>query len=511
MTDRVYIFDTTLRDGEQSPGATMNTREKIRLARQLESLGVDCIEAGFPIASQGDFEAVQAIAGAVKKCEVAGLCRSVPGDIDRAWEAVKVAAKPRIHTFIATSPIHMEHKLGKKPDEVLKMAEAAVKRAAGYTKNVEFSAEDASRSEPEFLARICEIAIDSGANVINIPDTVGYAVPSEFQALIEYLMQNVSNASDAIFSVHCHNDLGLAVANTLVALKAGARQAEVTLSGIGERAGNAALEEVVMGLRTREQYYGLTTNIDTTQLYPSCRSLSRIIGRPIPANKAVVGANAFAHESGVHQHGMFKNRQTYEIMTPESIGRTGSDMVLGKHSGKAAVGKKVEELGYHITEEQLDLVSKAVKKLADWKKSIYDEDVEAIILEEVFRLPDKYGLVRMHVQSGNLDIPPTAAVVMNVDGEEKRHSAFGVGPVDAVFNTIHEITGRTPQLQEYLVSAITGGTDAQGEVTVRVLENGKTAVGRGSDGDIIVASAKAYINALNRLAKKTEDKQWPTL
>jgi len=505
MSDYVYVFDTTLRDGEQSPGATMNTREKIRLARQLESLGVDCIEAGFPVASQGDFEAVQAIAGAVERCQVAGLCRSVDGDIDRAWEAVKKAAHPRIHTFIATSPIHMEFKLGKKPDEVLKMAEAAVKRAASYTKNVEFSAEDASRSEPEFLAKICEVAIAAGATTVNIPDTVGYAVPEEFQALIEYLMANVSNASDAVFSVHCHNDLGLAVANTLGALKAGARQVEVTLSGIGERAGNASLEELVMALKTREDYYGLRTGVDSTQLYPSCRLLSRIIGRPIPANKAITGANAFAHESGVHQHGMFKNRQTYEIMTPESIGRKGSDMILGKHSGKAAVGKKVEELGYRIEDAQLDLVSKAVKKLADWKKTIYDEDVEAIILEEVFRLPDKFALKRMHVQSGNLDIPPTAAVVMDVRGEEKRHSAFGVGPVDAVFNTIQEITGTKAQLQEFLISAITGGTDAQGEVTVKVEENGKTAVGRGSDGDVIVASAKAFINALNRLAKKTEE------
>jgi 2-isopropylmalate synthase len=463
------------------------------------------------VASQGDFEAVQAIASAVEKCQVAGLCRAVPADIDRAWEAVKHAKKPRIHTFLATSPIHMKHKLGKEPDQVLKMAEAAVKHAAQYTENVEFSAEDASRSEPEFLAEICGVAIAAGATTINIPDTVGYAVPSEFSALIEHLLKQVKNADKAVFSVHCHNDLGLAVANTLAALRVGARQAEVTLSGIGERAGNAALEEVVMGIETRKPYYGLETGVDTTQLYPSCRLLSRIIGRPIPANKAVVGANAFAHESGVHQDGMFKNRQTYEIMTPESIGRKGTDMVLGKHSGKAAVKRKVEELGYRIDDDQVDQVTRAVKKLADWKKSIYDEDIEAIILEEVFRIPDKYGLKHMHVQAGNIDIPSTAAVVMFVDGEEKKLSTFGVGPVDALFNTICDIVGKRPTLQEYLVAAITGGTDAQGEVTVRIEEDGKTAVGRGSDGDIIVASAKAYINALNRLAKKTEEKSWPTL
>lgn len=505
MSDRIFFFDTTLRDGEQSPGCTMNEREKIRLARQLDTLGVDIIEAGFPAASEGDFQAVQAIAKAVDSAQVAGLCRSMPADIDRAWNAVKVAKNPRIHTFIATSPLHMEHKLGKKPDEVIKMAEAAVGHAAAYTPNVEFSAEDASRSEWDFLATICERVIDCGATTVNIPDTVGYAQPGEFEELIRYLINNVPNSNKAVFAVHCHNDLGLAVANTMAALRAGARQAEVTLSGIGERAGNAALEEVVMNIRTRPQYYEFEHGIVTEQLYPANRLLSRIIGRPISPTKAIVGDNAFAHESGIHQDGVLKNRQTYEIMTPESVGRNGNDMVLGKHSGRHAIGKKLTEMGYRLPEGDVDIVAAAVKKLADIKKNIYDEDLEAIVLEEVFRIPDKYRLKHLHIQSGNLSIPASAAVVMDVDGEEHQCTTFGVGPVDAIFNTISEIIGRTPSLERYLVNAITGGTDAQGEVTVKINDEGRTAVGRGSDPDIIIASAKAFLNAMNRLAKKQED------
>jgi 2-isopropylmalate synthase len=505
MSERVYIFDTTLRDGEQSPGATMNQREKVRMARQLESLGVDIIEAGFPAASQGDFESVAAIAAAVSDIQVAGLCRAMPADIDRAWEAIKAAKNPRIHTFLATSPLHMQHKLRKEPHQVLEMAEAAVKRAAKYTKNVEFSAEDASRSDLDFLARVVELAIKCGATTVNIPDTVGYAQPAEFAERIAWLLEHVPNAHQAVFSVHCHNDLGLGVANTLAALKAGARQAEVTVSGIGERAGNASLEEVVMALRTRPHYYELATGVRSEQLYPTCRLLSRIIGQPIPPYKAITGANAFAHESGIHQDGMLKHRETYEIMTPESIGRTGTVMVLGKHSGRAAVRKKLEELGYHLEDSQVAKVADAVKALADKKQTIYDEDVEALVHEEVFRIPDKYALKRLSVQSGNTGIPPTAAVLMEVDGEERKLAGFGVGPVDAVFNTIAQITGRSPQLQEFLISAITGGTDAQGEVTVKIMENNQTSVGRGAHEDIIVACARAYLNALNRLAKKQEE------
>jgi len=511
MSDKVFIFDTTLRDGEQSPGATMNLREKIRLARQLERLGVDIIEAGFPIASQGDFEAVQAIARAVRDCQVAGLCRSLPSDIDRAWEAIKEATQPRIHTFLATSPLHMKYKLGKEPAQVLEMAQAAVAHAARYTSNVEFSAEDASRSDWEFLARVVEIAIDAGATTINIPDTVGYAQPEEYAELIRYLLEKTPNSHKAVFSVHCHNDLGLAVANTLAALKAGARQAEVTVSGIGERAGNAAIEEVVMALRTRQPYYELDTGVDSEQLFPTCRLLSMLIGQPIPPNKAITGANAFAHESGIHQDGMLKDRRTYEIMTPESIGRTRSELVLGKHSGRHALKKKLEELGYRLDDAQMQLVFSAVKNLADKKEQIFDEDVEAVVLEEVYRIPDKYRLVHLSVQSGNMGIPPTAAVVMEVDGVECKAADFGVGPVDAAFNVVDRLTNRKPTLQRYTVNAVTGGTDAQGEVLVKLEEGGRSAVGRGSDSDIIVASLKAYLNALNRLAKKEEEKVCVTL
>ncbi|MFW5734035.1 MAG: 2-isopropylmalate synthase [Oceanidesulfovibrio sp.] len=505
MSDRVIIFDTTLRDGEQSPGATMNHKEKIRLARQLENLGVDVIEAGFPASSQGDFEAVREIANTVKNCQVAGLCRAMPSDIDRVWEAIKDGAHPRIHTFLATSPLHMEHKLGKTPEQVFEMAVAGVKHARQYTENVEFSAEDASRSDREFLARVLEAVIDAGATTVNIPDTVGYAMPDEFSDLIRYLMETVPNSDKAVFSVHCHNDLGLGVANTLAAIRAGARQAEVTLSGIGERAGNAALEELVMVLQTREPYFGLTTNVKSEQLFPSCRLLSMIIGQAIPPYKAIIGTNAFAHESGIHQHGMLKDRRTYEIMTPESIGREKTELVLGKHSGRHALKSKLDELGFHLDDEAMVQVFEAVKELADKKERVYDEDIEAVVLERIYRLPDKYRLTNLSVLAGT--IPPSAAVVLEVDGAEQREATFGVGPVDATFNAIDKVTGRSPELLSYTVNAITGGADAQGEVTVRIRDKGCAAVGRGADPDIIVATAKAYLNAMNRLAKKEEDKE----
>ena len=512
MSNRVIIFDTTLRDGEQSPGATMNQSEKLRLARQLEALGVDVIEAGFPIASQGDFEAVQAIAAEVKQCQVAGLCRALPKDIDRCWEAIKHAAKPRIHTFLATSPTHMQYKLRKEPEQVLEMIEAGVSRAAQYTDNVEFSAEDASRSDPEFLARALSVAVAAGATTLNVPDTTGYAQPGEYGQLIAYLKEHVEGADKVVFSVHVHNDLGLGVANTLAALQAGARQAEVTLCGIGERAGNAALEELAMALDTRKDLYGLETGIKTEQLYPSCRLLSRIIGMPISPYKAIVGANAFAHESGIHQDGVLKHRQTYEIMTPASVGRAGTDMVLGKHSGRAGVAAKLQELGFtKLTEDQVQQVFEAVKRLADKKSKIFAEDVEALVLEEIFRIPDKYALERLTVLAGDTNMPPTAALKMTVDGEEKQIAGFGVGPVDAIFNTICEAVGFKPGLEEYTVSSVTEGTDAQGEVTVKITHDGRKSVGRGADGDVLVATARAYINALNRLAKKGEETQWPVL
>ncbi len=503
-TNNVFIFDTTLRDGEQSPGATMNLREKIRLARQLESLGVDIIEAGFPAASPGDFESVRAIAKEVKECQVAGLCRAITPDIDRAWEAIKDGADPRIHTFIATSEIHMRHKLRKNPDEVMEMARKAVSYAASLTSNVEFSAEDASRSDPEFLARIVELVISCGAKVINIPDTVGYAQPQEFGNLISYLLEHVPNSDQAIFSVHCHNDLGMGVANTTSAILAGARQAEVTLCGIGERAGNAALEDLVMALDVRSDVYGVTNRINKKQIFPSCRLLSMIIGQPIPPYKSIIGANAFAHESGIHQDGVLKNRQTYEIMTPEHIGRTTTDMVLGKHSGRHALKERLEDLGYRLSEEHLDIVFEAFKKLADKKKEIFIEDIEAVVLEKVFRIPDKYKLIYLSAMSGNMAIP-TAVLKMEVDGEERQLAGFGDGPIDSVFNTISQLVERQPELLKYSVNAITGGTDALGEVTVKLGENEKTSVGRASDPDIIIASARAYINALNRLAKKDNE------
>ncbi|MBG0776037.1 MAG: 2-isopropylmalate synthase [Desulfovibrionaceae bacterium] len=510
MSDKIIIFDTTLRDGEQSPGATMNQREKVRMARQLDALGVDVIEAGFPAASQGDFEAVQAIAAAAPNCQIAGLCRAIPADIDRAWEAVKGAKHPRIHTFLATSPLHMEHKLRMSPDKVLEMAVAAVKRAASYTANVEFSAEDASRSERGFLAKVFSAVIKAGATTVNVPDTVGYAQPGEFGELIAWLLEHVEDSHKAVFSVHCHNDLGLGVANTLAALKAGARQAEVTVSGIGERAGNASLEELVMNLYTRQSYYDLDCGVRTEQLFPTCRLLSMIIGQPIPPYKAITGANAFAHESGIHQDGVLKDRRTYEIMTPESVGRTETELVLGKHSGRHALGKKLESLNYRLDEKQVAVVFEAVKELADKKAKVYDEDLEALVLEKVYKMDDCYRLKSLSVLCGDHGVPPTAAVVMNVcaleeGAREVKQAAFGNGPVDAIFNAVNAIVGRTPVLKRYSVNAITGGSDAQGEVTVRIEDKGLSSVGRGSHPDIVFASALAYLTALNRLVRKEEE------
>ena len=516
MSDRIYVFDTTLRDGEQSPGATMNTQEKVSMARQLETLGVDIIEAGFPAASQGDFEAVQAIAAAVGEVQVAGLCRAMPKDIDLGWGAIKGAKNPRIHTFLATSDIHMKHKLRKTPEQVLEMTDAAVRQAVKYTSNVEFSAEDASRSDWEFLAKVCSVAIKAGAKVLNIPDTVGYTQPHEYAELITYLREHVEGAHKAIFSVHCHNDLGLAVANTLAAIRAGARQVESTVLGIGERAGNAAVEEVIMAMHTRPDIYPFETGIKTEQLYPSCRRLSQIIGQPIPPYKAIVGPNAFAHESGIHQDGVLKNRLTYEIMTPQSVGRSGTEMVIGKHSGSHAIKRKIEELGYTLSEEQLAIIFGAVKELADKKEQVFDEDVEALVLEKVYRRRDKYRLKDMSVFSATGGVPPHAAVVMEFvtpDGvETRRGSAFGEGPVDAIFKCISRMVGMKPTLERYQVNAVTGGTDAQGAVTVRIADNGFRAVGRGTNEDVLVASAQAFITALNRLEKTKEEKrECPTL
>ena len=510
MSNRVIVFDTTLRDGEQSPGATMSLEEKIRMAQQLEALGVDVIEAGFPASSQGDFESVRTIAASVKKPQIAGLARCMKSDIDRAWEAVKEAANPRIHVFLATSPLHMEFKLRKKPEEVLEQIRDGVGHAAKYTSNVEFSAEDASRSEPEFLVKAFNEAIKAGATTLNIPDTVGYALPSEFATLVEYVVKNTirpekkPGGREIVFSVHCHNDLGLGVANTLAALEVGVRQVEVTVGGIGERAGNASLEETVMCLNVRRDKYGLETGIATQQIYPTSRLLSHVIGQPIALNKPIVGANAFAHESGIHQDGVLKKRETYEIMDPVSLGIPTNNLVMGKHSGRRALKSKVEFLGYQLSEEQIDQVFEAMKRLADVKKNVYDEDIEALILEEIYRIPDKYKLVHLSVHTSDIGVPPSAMVVMEIDGERQQHSEFGVGPIDAVFNTISVMTDQYYELDAYSVNAITGGSDAQGEVTVRLHQNGRKAVGRGSHPDVINASARAFINSLNRLAKASK-------
>ena len=506
-SNRVIFFDTTLRDGEQSPGCTMNHAEKLRIAHQLEILGVDVIEAGFPASSQGDFDSVQAIAKqAGDNIQICGLARCMEKDIRRCWEAISVAKNPRIHTFLATSELHMKYKLRKTPEQVIEMIKSSVSLAASLTSNVEFSCEDASRSDKDFLCRACGTAISAGATTINLPDTVGYAEPDEFAQLVKYVIENTPGADKAVFAIHCHDDLGLGVANTLAALRVGARQAEVTLCGIGERAGNTSLEEVAMNLAVRKDYYGLESNIVSTQLYPSCRLLSMTIGQPIPHNKAIIGANAFAHESGIHQDGMLKNRQTYEIMSPQSVGRDSTNLVIGKHSGRNAVRSKFESMGYKLDDEQLQTIFEAVKDLSDRKKKLYDEDLMALVQDKLYRMPDSYRLSHVSVSSSDAGgVPPTAAVLMDVDGIEKSHAGFGVGPIDAVFNVIADMVGRQPELEQYSVNAITGGTDAMGEVTVRIAENGFSAIGRGAHPDIIVASAKAYVNALNHLVQAEKE------
>lgn len=496
--DTVKFFDTTLRDGEQSPGASMNTAEKLRLAVQLEKLGVDVIEAGFPAASKGDFEAVSQISARLKKTEIAGLARANKADIDAAWGAIKNAAKPRIHTFIATSDIHLEYKLRMSRDEVVKNAIDAVQYAKTLTDNVEFSAEDGSRSDRDFLCKVFEAAIEAGATTVNLPDTVGYAIPNEFSDLVKYVLKNTPNIAKAVLSVHCHNDLGLATANTLAALGAGARQAEVTINGIGERAGNTSLEEVVMALRTRNNYMSLQSNINSEQIYATSKLVSMITGILVQPNKAIVGANAFAHEAGIHQDGMLKNPMTYEIMRPEDIGLSTNKLVLGKHSGRHALKERLKENGYELSHEELNIIFKKFKELADKKKHVMDEDLEAIVNEGVLRTPDIFVLEYLHVSAGST-VMPMASVQIAINGRSVKEAGYGNGPIDACYNTIAKLTNTQSELLRFTVSAITGGTDAQGEVTVRLKENGLMALGRGTDPDIITASALAYINGLNRL------------
>lgn len=496
--EQVTIFDTTLRDGEQSPGASMNQAEKLRLALQLEKLGVDAIEAGFPAASRGDFEAVKLVAEKIRDTEVVALARASNNDIDLAWKAVRKAAHPRIHTFIATSDIHLEHKLKMTREQVIEAAVHSVRYARTFTDNIEFSAEDGSRSEKEFLCRVFEAAIEAGATTVNLPDTVGYAMPDEFAELISFVLDHTPNIHRAVLSVHCHNDLGLAMANTLAGLKAGARQAEVTVNGIGERAGNTSLEEVVMGLYTRKDHLGLTTRINTTEIHSTSRLVSMLTGMVVQPNKAIVGANAFAHEAGIHQDGVLKNRMTYEIMHPETVGIVSNRLVLGKHSGRHAFKQKLLELGYDLTQKELDGLFEKFKELCDKRKEILDEDIDVLVAEEIFRVPDTYELDYLNVVSGTVAVP-TATVKLKIRGQETTNAGFGVGPVDATFNTIAKMTGTRSRLLRFSVNSVTGGMDAQGEVTVRLQENGLVALGKGADPDIITASAKAYINGLNRL------------
>ena len=498
MEERVIIFDTTLRDGEQSPGASMNAAEKVRLATQMEKLGVDVLEAGFPAASEGDFDAVSKIAGKLKKTEVAALARTSKNDIDRAWGAIQHAAKPRIHTFLATSDIHMQYKLSMTRDQVLKTAAESVKYAKSFTDNIEFSAEDASRSDRDFLCKVFEAAIGAGATTINIPDTVGYAIPMEFADLVKYVIDHTSNIHQAVVSVHCHNDLGLATANTLAAINNGARQAEVTINGIGERAGNTSLEEVVMSLHTRPNYLPFSSNIRTEQIYPTSRLVSMITGIMIQPNKAIVGANAFAHEAGIHQDGVLKNPMTYEIMKPDTIGLSASKLILGKHSGRHALRSHLKEMGYDLSDEELKLVFKKFKDLADKKKHVVDEDLEVIVTEGILRTSEIFELEYLHVTSGTTVIP-MATVRLLINGRPVQGTGYGNGPIDAAYDCIAKLAGTESELMRFSISAITSGTDAQGEVTVRLKENGLVALGRGADPDIITASVKAYINGLNRL------------
>ncbi len=501
--NRVVIFDTTLRDGEQSPGASMNLEEKLRIAAVLEELGVDVIEAGFPIASNGDFEAVQAVARQVRTPVIAGLARATRRDIERAAEALQPAARKRIHTFISTSPLHMKFKLQMEPEQVLEAITDSVSHARRFTDDVEWSAEDGSRTEPDFLCRCVERAIRAGATTINIPDTVGYAVPEEFAAIFRMVRERVPGADQVVFSAHCHNDLGLAVANSLAAVAAGARQIECTINGLGERAGNAALEEVVMALRTRHDAMPYHSGVRTEGIMKASRLVSGVTGFVVQPNKAIVGTNAFAHESGIHQDGMLKHAGTYEIMTPESVGLVRSNLVMGKHSGRAAFRAKLKDLGFELGDNALEDAFQRFKDLADRKKDVFDEDIVALVDDQIGQQEARIRFVSLGVMAGSIGVP-SAQIVMQVDGETRWHQTTGAGPVDALFKAISAVVPHQATLQLYQVHAVTGGTDAQAEVTVRLAEDGKTVIGQGADHDTLVASARAYIHALNKLLVKRE-------
>jgi 2-isopropylmalate synthase len=504
MTNKLIIFDTTLRDGEQSPGAAMTKEMKIRIARQLEKLGVDIIEAGFAAASPGDFEAVKAVAQIIKDSTVCSLSRAIENDVRRAGEAIRPAKSGRIHTFIATSPIHMQHKLRMNEDQVVERAVSAVKWALEYTDDVEFSAEDAVRSDMDFLVRVFDAAIKAGAKTLNVPDTVGYSIPAAWGERIKQLIARVPNSDKVIWSTHCHNDLGLAVANSLSAVMNGARQVECTINGLGERAGNASLEEIVMAVKTRRDIFNLDTRIDTTQIVPTSKLVSSITGYPVQPNKAIVGANAFAHESGIHQDGVLKHRETYEIMRAEDVGWNANKLTLGKLSGRNALRQRFTALNIDFASEAaFNAAFQRFKELADRKNEIFDEDLQALVSDEAAQVSEHYRLVAMgaHSETGVL---PVARVVMSIDGAEHQADAQGGGPVDATFKAIEQIVNSGTELQLYSVNNITSGTDAQGEVTVRLSKGGRIVNGQGADTDIVVASAKAYLNALNKLHNKLE-------
>jgi len=502
--DNVIIFDTTLRDGEQAAGGTLNIQEKLEIARQLEKLNVDVIEAGFPISSPGDFEAVSLIAKEIRTPIICALARALPQDVDRAWEAVKEAEHPRIHVFLSASDIHRVYQLKKSRDEILQISREMVVRAKKYTDDIEFSPMDASRTEPEYIYQIVEAVIDAGATTVNIPDTVGYAIPDEFGRLIEGICRHVPNIDRAVISVHCHNDLGLAVANSLEALRRGTRQVECTINGIGERAGNASLEEIVMAIKTRKDFLNLSTGINTKQIYRTSRLVSELTGFSVQPNKAIVGANAFSHESGIHQDGVIKMPITYEIMDPRTVGIPASSLVMGKLSGRHAFKERLAELGYSLSGEDLSRAFAAFKELADKKREVTDRDIESIIAEELRTVSEVYHLDRLQISCGDRGIPTAAVRLTAPDGQVLADAALGTGPVDAVCKAIDRLVGVPNVLTEFSVKSVTEGIDAIGEVLIRIESEGITYTGRGADTDILVASAKAYINALNRLlaAKK---------
>jgi len=497
--DKVIVFDTTLRDGEQAAGGTLNVPEKLEIARQLEKLGVDVIEAGFPASSPGDFEAVSLIAKEIRTPIICALARAHPDDVDRAWEAVKNAERLRLHVFLSASDIHLFHQLKKSRDEILQTARDMVARAKKYTSDIEFSPMDASRTEPAYLYQILEAVIDAGATTVNIPDTVGYAIPDEFGNLIEGIFNNVPNISRAVVSVHCHNDLGLAVSNSLESFRRGARQVECTINGIGERAGNASLEEIVMAIKTRNDFFNLTTNIDTRRIYRTSRLVSELTGFVVQPNKAIVGANAFRHESGIHQDGVIKMPITYEIIDPKTIGIPASSLVLGKLSGRHAFKERLAELGYSLSNEDFSRAFSAFKELADKKKTVTDRDIESLVAEEKRTVYEVYHIDRIQVSCGDRGIPTAAVRLIAPDGQVVADAALGTGPVDAVYKAINRLVGVPNELTEFTVKSITEGIDAIGEVLIRIESEGVTYTGRGADTDIIVSSAKAYMNALNRL------------